>query len=76
MMETRTIDLKDATFGLGELLTQVAEGVEILLVEGDTPLARLVPVQPPRQAGLGAGAIQVSEDFDDPLPDEFWMGDQ
>jgi antitoxin (DNA-binding transcriptional repressor) of toxin-antitoxin stability system len=67
MMETRTIDLKEATFDLGELLTQVAEGLEILLVEGGTPLARLVPVQPPRRAGLGAGSFQMSEDFDDPL---------
>ncbi len=27
-----------------------------------------------RKAGLHAGAIWVSEDFDEPLPDEFWTG--
>ena len=28
----------------------------------------------PRVAGLHRGAAWVSEDFDQPLPDEFWMG--
>ena len=27
-----------------------------------------------RQAGLHLGAAIVSEDFDAPLPDEFWLG--
>jgi hypothetical protein len=26
-----------------------------------------------RIAGLHAGAIHTSEDFDEPLPDEFWI---
>ena len=31
------------------------------------------PIQK-RRAGLHAGYIEVREDFDDPLPDEFWSG--
>jgi hypothetical protein len=27
-----------------------------------------------RRAGLHAGAWEVAEDFDAPLPDEFWLG--
>ena len=27
-----------------------------------------------RVAGLHPGAIVMSPDFDDPLPDEFWLG--
>jgi hypothetical protein len=27
-----------------------------------------------RQAGLHAGAAIMSDDFDAPLPDEFWLG--
>ena len=27
-----------------------------------------------RQAGLHSGAALVSDDFDAPLPDEFWLG--
>jgi hypothetical protein len=29
----------------------------------------------PRIAGLHSGQMIVSDDFDDPLPDEFWLGD-
>jgi hypothetical protein len=29
---------------------------------------------PPRVPGLHAGAAWISEDFDDPLPDDFWAG--
>jgi len=28
-----------------------------------------------RVAGLGEGTVWMSEDFDDPLPDEFWLGE-
>jgi hypothetical protein len=28
----------------------------------------------PRRAGLHAGAWEVAQDFDVPLPDEFWLG--
>ena len=27
------------------------------------------------QSGLHLGAISISDDFDDPLPDEFWLGE-
>jgi hypothetical protein len=29
----------------------------------------------PRILGLHAGMIWTSDDFDDPLPDEFWLGE-
>ena len=28
-----------------------------------------------RVAGLHSGQIWMSDDFNDPLPDEFWLGD-
>ena len=39
-------------------------------------LAALNRPHKPRIAGLFAGAIQTSDDFDDPLPDEFWLGEE
>lgn len=33
-------------------------------------------VQVARKAGLHAGAWSVAEDFDAPLPDEFWTGNE
>lgn len=72
-MMTRTIDVKKEPPDLKGLLSLVADGTEVVLTEGDTPIARLVPVEK-RVAGLHADAIWVSEDFDEPLPDEFWTG--
>jgi len=32
--------------------------------------------QPQRIPGLGKGGIWMSEDFDEPLPDEFWFSQE
>jgi antitoxin (DNA-binding transcriptional repressor) of toxin-antitoxin stability system len=72
-MLTRTIDVRKEPPDLEGLLSLVAQGTEVVLTEGDTPIARLVPVGK-RVAGLHAGAISTTEDFDEPLPDEFWTG--
>ena len=32
------------------------------------------PMEGPRVSGLGKGKWQVADDFDAPLPDEFWLG--
>lgn len=77
-MPTKTINVLEAQMSLQELLSLVLEGTEIVLTEGSTPLARLVPIAlptTPRIAGLHPGAIWTSNDFDEPLPDEFWTGD-
>ncbi len=29
-----------------------------------------------RQAGLGKSTVWMSEDFDEPLPDSFWLGEE
>lgn len=74
-MLTKTVDVRTTQINLQELLSLVREGTEIVLTEGTTPLARLVPIAlsaTPRVAGLHNGAIWTSEDFDEPLPEEFW----
>jgi antitoxin (DNA-binding transcriptional repressor) of toxin-antitoxin stability system len=70
-MESQTVDINDAEGNLKELVKQVAEGARVVLSDGDKPVAQLVPVGQ-RIAGLHAGVVWTSEDFDDPLPDEFW----
>ena len=74
-MLAKTVDVHEAQTRLSDVLT----GAEVILTQGNQPLARLVPVSPlttsaPRAAGLHAGAIWTSDDFDEPLPDEFWTG--
>lgn len=74
-MPTRTLDVNEAQVHLTDLLTSVAAGTEVILTQGNTPVARLSPIAAPpsaRVAGLHAGAAWISENFDDPLPDNFW----
>lgn len=77
---TTTIDVNEAQQQLFELLELAKAGNEVIIAEGSTPVARLTAVTPasaqrqPRVAGLHQGAAWVSEDFDRPLADEFWMG--
>jgi hypothetical protein len=61
-------------------LTQLPEPVQNRLAthflkeveEAETQMA-----QHPRKriAGLGKGTIVIAEDFDEPLPDAFWLGE-
>ena len=43
-MQTKTVDVHEAQIDLVELLSLVASGTEIILTEGSTPLARIVPM--------------------------------
>lgn len=77
MILTKTMEVGEAQKRFPELLSWVSEGTVVVLKQEDTPFARLVPfVSPPksRVAGLHQGAIWTSDDFDEPLPEEFWMG--
>ena len=70
------IDVRELPARLDEALAVASAGGEVILLEGSTPRARLVPLgpAPPRVAGLHPGAIQAAADFDAPLPDDFWAG--
>ena len=84
-MKVTTVDIS-ATFPLlTDLLALTAQGEEVLIADHGKPLARLAPVAtsetpateaslPKRILGLHEGQGWVSDDFDDPLPDEFWGG--
>ncbi len=71
------VDVQEAQRQLSELLSLAQQGNEVIIAEGNTPLARLVPVtlpSKPRVAGLHQGAMHMHNDFNEPLPDEFWTG--
>ncbi|MEK6300762.1 MAG: type II toxin-antitoxin system prevent-host-death family antitoxin [Acidobacteriota bacterium] len=76
---TRTVSVDEAKEKLQDLLAQALAGDEVIITEHGKPVARLVPVpvaraNKKRVAGLNRGTIWTSEDFDQPLPDEFWLG--
>ncbi len=71
----KIVEISVAQMSVQELLNLVDEGTEILLTDGKNPVARLVPISQqnvPRIAGLHQGEIWTSNDFDEPLPEEFW----
>jgi antitoxin (DNA-binding transcriptional repressor) of toxin-antitoxin stability system len=80
-MVTKTIDLQKTPTDLEDLLELVQTDVEILLTKGDLPLAKLTPVDSAaapvseRIPGLHKGTTWVSDDFDAPLSDGFWLGE-
>jgi antitoxin (DNA-binding transcriptional repressor) of toxin-antitoxin stability system len=74
------IEIQDARDRLPELVQEAARGADVVLTDAGVPVARLEAIpQPnsaPRIAGLHAGEpYWMSEDFNDPLPEEFWLGE-
>ena len=65
-MKTETVDLKEAETHLAELVHRAISGVHVVLSENDKPVARIVPLKR-RVAGLHAGEVWTSDDFDEPL---------
>ena len=86
-MFSKIIDVNQKHLSLKELLSLINVDTEIIITEGNKPLARLIPLKETektisenpssnlRQPGLHAGMIWTSEDFDAPLPEEFWTGE-
>ena len=78
-MDAKTINLTQAQTYLATLATPLKAGEEVVIVRDNIPLAKLVaPTQPlakTRTFGRYKGKIKMSDDFDAPLPDEFWLGD-
>jgi prevent-host-death family protein len=70
------VNVHDAKTQLSRLLARVEAGEEIVLARAGKPVAKLVPIARPerRPSGFARGKIWISEDFDDPLPPEFWLG--
>ena len=76
-MSVKTITLDDAAVRLQELVTRASEGEQIVIAQNEHPLAKLVPfadVEDDRTFGQARGRIHVNDDFDEPLPDDFWLG--
>ncbi|MHB9103220.1 MAG: type II toxin-antitoxin system Phd/YefM family antitoxin [Sulfuricella sp.] len=77
-MSTRTVNIHEAKTHLSELLALALAGEEVVIAKANKPIARLVPLEhpkPQRKAGLHVGEdFWVSEDFDEPLAEKFWLG--
>ena len=71
---TTTIDVRDLPSRLDAVIAEAEEGTEVLVSDGNTVRARLVPFPKVSrmQPGLFRGAITTTDDFDEPMSDNFW----
>jgi prevent-host-death family protein len=65
----RTVKVQEAKTHLSALLAEVEQGTEITIARGNTPIARLVPVDSTREREMGFVSYRVPESFFEPLPD-------
>lgn len=69
VLQKLTPDRQKQVFDFAEFLVQRQE-------KENGSLTNAVDSQPrPRLLGLHTGQVWISEDFDEPLPDEFWLGE-
>ena len=70
------VNVHHAKTHLSKLLQRVAAGEEIVIARGGEPVAKLVPIRRARRRVFGSdrGLVQLTEDFDAPLPTEFLSG--
>jgi prevent-host-death family protein len=69
---TVKINVHEAKTHFSRFLDRVGNGEEIIIAKAGRPIARLVPVKEKskvRVAGSAKGKIQMSLDFDAPLPE-------
>jgi prevent-host-death family protein len=72
------VDVSEPDAHLAELVAIATSGTQVIVTRSGKAAARLVPVETNpkyRIPDLRPGAIQPSDDFDSPLPDEIWTGE-
>ncbi len=76
-MSTRTVSVQEAEKRLAELIGLAQQGDEIVIASDDQARVKLVPIfqkVKKRIFGQHRGKIRMGEDFDAPLPEDFWLG--
>jgi prevent-host-death family protein len=75
-----TLTIAEAEQRLGQLLEMAQAGHDVIIEDAHKGKARLVPIAktetPPRVLGLHEGQGWISDDFNAPLPDSFWISDK
>jgi len=67
------VNVHEAKTHLSRLLDQALDGEEVIIMRAGRHLVRLTPVETApfqRKLGTAKGEIFISDDFDDPLPDD------
>jgi antitoxin (DNA-binding transcriptional repressor) of toxin-antitoxin stability system len=75
-MATKIVTVQEAEGHLLELIGLVEQGEEVVIVHNDQPRVKLVPLvqsSKKRVFGQHRGRVWMRSDFDDALPDDFWL---
>ena len=75
-----TLSIAEAQAKLSQLLELAQAGHEVFIQDAQKSKARLVPVFTPAMSGprrfdLHQGEVWMSDDFNAPLPDSFWLNE-
>ena len=75
-----TLSIAEAQAKLSQLLELAQAGHEVIIQDAQKGKARLVPVLTPATSGprrfdLHQGEVWMSDDFNAPLPDSFWLNE-
>ena len=65
-----SVNVQFAKNHISALLKEAEQGRQIIIERGSQPVARLVPLDAPKERDLGFVPYQVPETFFDPLPDD------
>lgn len=71
----KTVNVKEAQEQLPSLLALAQAGNEVVIEDENHFLLQIVPLKTgrrPRVFDLHPGAMNPTDDFDAPLPDDFW----
>jgi len=73
----KTVDVQSLNSSLADLVDLAKREAGLVLTHAGQPVATMLPLPErvnQRMAPLHPGAMEVSADFDAPLPDDFWLG--
>lgn len=67
-------NIHEAKTNLSSLIQQVEAGEDVVIMRAGKPVARLMPYieSKPRKLGIFKGKIKIPEDFDNPMPEEWF----
>ncbi|MEY3868302.1 MAG: hypothetical protein RLZZ338_2193 [Cyanobacteriota bacterium] len=71
-----TLNIDEIQQNLSEFIKLIQEGNSLIITQADQPIAEIKPIgtnqlkKEPRPIGLCEGEFVVSDDFNDPLPEE------
>lgn len=74
---TKTVSVQEAETQLDALIDLAEQGEEVVIAKNNQAKVRLVPLAVKRKEqrvfGQHRGQAWISEDFDAPLPEDFWL---